>query len=186
MNKSFIKFITDFGPLVIFFTIYFKNDNDLAAALPPFIVATFVSLAVVYFLEKKISLVALSGGILIGFFGGLALYFDNPVFYYIKPTIINLIFACVLLFGKYVVHKPLLKIFFQNQLELKEEGWSKLNDRWTFFFIFLAALNEIVWRTQSEVFWVNFKLWGLLSLTFLFTASSIPLINKYKINNETS
>ncbi len=186
MNKQFVKFVTDFGPLLIFFTIYFKNDNDLKLALTPFIIATFISLGIVYFLEKKISLVPLLSGILIGFFGGLTLYFNNPVFYYIKPTVINLIFAIVLLIGKYFTEKPLLKIFFKNQLELQDEGWVILTNRWAFFFIFLAILNEIVWRTQTEVFWVNFKVWGLLFLTLLFTASTIPIISKYKIKNETS
>ena len=89
MNKPFVKFITDFGPLLIFFTVYFKNGNDLKLALPPFIVATLISLIIIYFLERKIPIIPLSSGILITFFGGLTLYFDNPVFYYVKPTIIN-------------------------------------------------------------------------------------------------
>ena len=181
MNKKFIKFITDFGPILIFFTIYFKSDNDLSQALPPFIIATLLALIIVYLLEKKIPLVPLASGILITFFGGLALYFDNPIFYYVKPTIINLLFAVSLLFGKYVMQKPLLKSLLQNNLNLKNEGWSKLNDRWIIFFIFMAILNELVWRTQSEVFWVNFKLWGLLAITFIFTASQLPLIQKYKV-----
>ena len=98
-----------------------------------------------------------------------------------KPTIINLLFAGFLFFGKYVSKKPLLKIFFQNTLHLKDEGWKKLNYHWISFFIFVAILNEIVWRTQSEAFWVNFKVWGLLPITFLFAASQFPLINKYKL-----
>ena len=98
-----------------------------------------------------------------------------------KPTIVNLIFAVVLYFGKYFTKKPLLKILFQNALKLQDEGWKKLNFRWICFFIFVAILNEIVWRTQSEVVWVNFKVWGLLPITFLFTASLIPIINKYKL-----
>ena len=76
-----------------------------------------------------------------------------------KPTIINLLFAGVLFFGKYVTKKPLLKIFFQNKLILKNEGWKKLNYYWIYFFLFVATLNETVWRTQSELFWVNFKVW---------------------------
>ena len=176
-----IKFITDFGPLLVFFTIYFKNDNDLKLAIPPFIIATLIALAIVYFLERKISIVPLTSGILITLFGGLTLYFDNKIFFYMKPTIINLLFAIVLFFGPYITKKPLLKIFFQNSLNLRDEGWNKLNYRWIYFFIFIALLNEIVWRTQSEAFWVNFKVWGLLPITFLFTASQLPLINKYKL-----
>ena len=181
MSRPVIKFITDFGPLLVFFTIYFKNNNDLKLAIPPFIIATLIALAIVYFLERKISIVPLTSGILITLFGGLTLYFDNKIFFYMKPTIINLLFAFVLFFGQYITKKPLLKTFFQNSLNLRDEGWNKLNYRWIYFFIFMAILNEIVWRTQPEVFWVNFKVWGLLPITFLFTASQIPLINKYKL-----
>ena len=181
MNRSVIKFITDFGPLLVFFTIYFKNDNDLKLAIPPFIIVTLIALVIVYFLERKIPIVPLTSGILITLFGGLTLYFDNKIFFYMKPTIINLLFAFVLFFGQYITKKSLLKIFFQNSLNLRDEGWNKLNYRWVYFFIFIAILNEIVWRTQSEVFWVNFKVWGLLPITFLFTASQVPLIKKYKL-----
>jgi len=181
MSRPVIKFITDFGPLLVFFTIYFKNDNDLKLAIPPFIIATLIALAIVYFLERKISIVPLTSGILITLFGGLTLYFDNKIFFYMKPTVINLLFASVLFFGQYITKKSLLKIFFKNSLNLRDEGWNKLNYRWIYFFIFIAILNEMVWRTQSEVFWVNFKVWGLLPITFLFTASQIPLINKYKL-----
>ena len=98
-----------------------------------------------------------------------------------KPTIINLLFAAALFFGKYFTPKPLLKIFFQNAFSLEEEGWKKLTYRWIGFFLFIAILNEIVWRTQSEAFWVNFKVWGMLPISFLFAASQVPLINKYKL-----
>ena len=181
MNKPIIKFVTDFGPLLIFFIIYFNNENDLKLAIPPFIIATLASLIIVYFLEKRIPLVPLTSGILITLFGGLTLYFDNKIFFYMKPTIINILFAGILLFGKYFTRKPLLKIIFQNTINLEDEGWKKLNYRWISFFLFVALLNEIVWRTQSEAFWVNFKVWGLLPISFLFAASQIPLMNKYKL-----
>ena len=181
MPRSIIKFFADFGPLLIFFIIYFNNENDLKVAIPPFIIATLIALITVYFLEKKIPMVPLVSGVLITLFGGLTLYFDNKIFFYMKPTIINVLFAAVLFFGKYFTKKPLLKIFFQNALNLEDEGWKKLNYRWIVFFIFVAILNEIVWRTQSEAFWVNFKVWGLLPISFLFAASQFPLINKYKL-----
>ena len=182
MHRPIIKLLADFGPLLIFFVIYFNNDNNLKIAIPPFIIATLIALIVVYFLEKRIPMVPLIGGILITLFGGLTLYFDNKVFFYMKPTIINLLFAGVLFFGKFFTKKPLLKIFFQSAFDLQDEGWKKLNYRWIGFFIFVAILNEIVWRTQSEAFWVNFKVWGLLPISFIFAASQFPLINKYKIN----
>jgi len=184
MHRPIIKFIADFGPLLIFFTIYFRGENDLKSAIPPFIVATLIALIVVYFLEKRIPIVPLTSGILITLFGGLTLYFDNKIFFYMKPTIINLLFAIVLIFGKYITKKPLLKIFFQNTINLKDEGWKKLNFNWICFFIFIALLNEIVWRSQSEAFWINFKVWGLLPITFLFTASQIPILNKYKLEQQ--
>ena len=181
MGRPIIKSLADFGPLLIFFIIYFNNDQNLKIAIPPFIGATLISLVVIYLLEKKIPMVPLVSGILITFFGGLTIYFDNKIFFYMKPTIINLLFAGVLFFGKYFTKKNLLKIFFQNALNLEDEGWKKLNYRWIGFFIFVAILNEIVWRTQSEAFWVNFKVWGLLPISFIFAASQFPLINKYKL-----
>ena len=134
-----------------------------------------------YYLEKKIQIIPLIGGILITFFGGLSIYFNNPIFIYLKPTIINFLFAFILLFGKFVMNKMFIKILFQNSLKLSEVGWEKLNLRWILFFIFLGILNEMVWRTQTEEFWVNFKVWGLLPITFAFTIFQIPLIQKYKI-----
>ena len=184
MLRPIIKFSADFGPLLLFFIIYFNNENDLKLAIPPFIVATLVSLIVIYLLEKKLPVVPLMGGIIITFFGGLTLYFDNKIFFYMKPTIVNLLFACILFFGKFFTEKPLLKIFFQSAINLEIEGWRKLNTRWIIFFIFVAILNEFVWRTQAEAFWVNFKVWGLLPISFLFVASQVPLINKYKLKEQ--
>ena len=181
MHRPIIKLVAEFGPLLIFFLIYFNSENDLKAAIPPFVIATLISLVVIYFLERRIPMVPLTGGLLITLFGGLTLYFDNKVFFYMKPTIINLLFAIVLFFGKFFTKKPLLKYLFQNAFDLKDEGWEKLNYRWIGFFIFVAILNEIVWRTQSEAFCVNFKVWGLLPISFIFAASQFPLINKYKL-----
>jgi len=179
--KPIIKLLTDFGPLLVFFVIYFNNNQNLKIAIPPFILATLISLFIIYILEKKIPMVPLASGILITLFGGLTIYFDNKVFFYMKPTIINLLFAGILFFGKFFTKKPLLKIFFQNALNLEDEGWEKLNYRWILFFILVAILNEIVWRTQTEAFWVNFKVWGLLPISFIFAATQVPLINKYKL-----
>ena len=184
MNKSFIKFLTDFGPLLIFFTVYYKSGNNLSTAIPPLIISTIIAVIAVYLIEKKIPYVPLIGGIVISLFGGLTLYFDNPVFLYVKPTIVNLIFAITLLVGKLVFNKNFLKTFFKAAFQLDESGWDKLNFRWSYFFIFLAIINEIVWRTfapEKEYIWVNFKVWGILPLTFIFTALQLPLINKHKI-----
>tara|TARA_B110001454_G_scaffold175032_1_gene166691 strand:+ start:1203 stop:1754 length:552 start_codon:yes stop_codon:yes gene_type:complete len=182
VNKSFIKFTTDFGPLAIFFFFYYNNDKDLKIAIPPFIIATLIALIVVWLLEKKIPMVPLISGILISLFGGLTIYFDNPVFIYVKPTIINILFGFALLFGKYFTKEPILKKIMGKSISLTSVGWELLNKRWMFFFFTLAIVNECVWRTQSEEFWVNFKVWGMLPITFIFTAFQISLINKHKIN----
>ena len=181
VNKSFLKFITDFGPLLIFFTIYYKSGNNLTIAIPPLIIATVIAVIIMYFVEKKIPYVPLIGGIVISLFGGLTLYFNNPIFLYMKPTIVNIIFASILIVSKISFNKNFLKFFLQTAFQLSEAGWSKLNFRWAYFFVFLAILNELVWRTQPETTWVNFKVWGMLPITFIFTALQIPLINKYKI-----
>ena len=97
MNKGFIKFITDFGPLLIFFIFYYQSGLNLKVAIPPLIIATILSLAIIYLLEKKVALMPLVGGIVITFFGGLTLYFDNPIFIYMKPTVVNILFALVLI-----------------------------------------------------------------------------------------
>ena len=181
MNKSFLKFITGFGPLLIFFTVYYKNGNDLRTAIPPLIISTLIAVAVMYFVEKKIPYVPLIGAIVISLFGGLTLYFNNPIFIYMKPTIVNLIFASILLVSKSFFDKNFLKLFLQTTFQLNEEGWGKLNSRWAYFFIFLALLNEVVWRTQPEATWVNFKVWGMLPISIIFTAMQLPLINRYKL-----
>ncbi len=182
MNKSFLKFVTDFGPLAIFFYYYYNSDKDLSVAIPPLIVATLIALAVVWFLEKKIPMMPLLSGILITFFGGLTIYFDNPIFIYIKPTIINTLFGLALLCGKYFTKEPVLKKIIGKSIALTDMGWELLNRRWMYFFFGLAILNECIWRTQTEEFWVNFKVWGMLPITLAFTISQLSLINKHKIN----
>ena len=182
MNKSFLKFLTDFGPLVIFFYYYYDSGKNLKVAIPPFILATIIALVVVWLLEKKIPKVPLLSGVLITFFGGLTIYFDDPIFIYVKPTIINIIFALTLFFGKYFTKEPILKKILGKSLPLEDMGWKILNNRWMFFFFGLAILNEFIWRTQSEEFWVNFKVWGMLPITIIFTAFQIGLINRYKTN----
>ena len=132
-------------------------------------------------------MVPLLGGIFITLFGGLTIYFDNPIFIYLKPTIINILFGIGLLFGKFFTKEPILKKMLGKSLQLTEEGWKILNLRWVYFFFALALLNEIIWRAfcpEQEYIWVNFKVWGILPITIIFTAFQISIINKYKLNEE--
>ena len=124
-------------------------------------------------------------GIFITLFGGLTIYFDDPIFIYLKPTIINILFGIGLLSGKLFTKEPILKKMLGKSLQLTEDGWKKLNLRWVYFFFGLAILNEIIWRTycpEKEYIWVNFKVWGILPITIIFTAFQISIINKYKLN----
>jgi intracellular septation protein len=149
-------------------------------AILPLIIATLIATGILYFLEKKIPKIPIIGAALVAVFGGLTLYFDDKIFFYMKPTIVNILFAGILFIGNFFLRKNLLKSLLETSIKLEDQGWEILNQRWTLFFIFLAILNELVWRTQSEDFWVKFKVFGIIPITLIFTMFQINLINKYK------
>ena len=178
--KSIYKLLIDIGPLAVFFIFYTRSG--LQASILPLMIATVIAVLFSYILEKKIPIMPTVGAGIVLIFGGLTIYFDNEVFIKMKPTIINLIFA-IILYGGMLVKKPLLKILLGAALRLEEEGWRILTYRWIGFFIALAALNEIVWRTQTTDIWVNFKVFGILPITFIFTMTQFPLIKKHQIDD---
>ena len=178
--KSFYKLLIDIGPLAVFFIFYTRSG--LQASILPFMLATVIAVLFSYILEKKIPIMPTVGAGIVLLFGGLTIYFDNDVFFKMKPTIINLLFA-VILYGGILINKPLLKYLLGAALKLEEAGWKILTQRWIGFFIALAVLNEIVWRTQSTDVWVNFKVFGILPITFIFTITQFPLIKKYQIED---
>ena len=178
--KSLYKLLIDIGPLAVFFIFYTRSG--LQASILPFMVATVIAVLFSYILEKKIPIMPTVGAGIVLLFGGLTIYFDNDVFFKMKPTIINLLFA-VILYGGILINKPLLKYLLGAAIKLEEMGWKILTQRWIGFFIALAILNEIVWRTQSTDVWVNFKVFGILPITFIFTMTQFPLIKKYQIED---
>jgi len=178
--KSLYKLLIDIGPLAVFFIFYTRSG--LQASILPFMVATVIAVLFSYILEKKIPIMPTVGAGIVLLFGGLTIYFDNDVFFKMKPTIINVLFA-VILYGGILINKPLLKYLLGAALKLEETGWKILTQRWIGFFIALAVLNEIVWRTQSTDIWVNFKVFGILPITFIFTMTQFPLIKKYQIED---
>ena len=178
--KSFYKLLIDIGPLAVFFIFYTRSG--LQASILPFMVATIIAVLFSYILEKKIPIMPTVGAAIVLLFGGLTIYFDNDVFFKMKPTIINILFA-VILYGGILINKHLLKYLLGAALKLEEAGWKILTQRWIGFFIALAILNEIVWRTQSTDVWVNFKVFGILPITFIFTMTQFPLIKKYQIED---
>ena len=177
--KSISKLLIDIGPLAVFF-IFYKINGDLIDAILPLMVATIIAILASYILEKKIPIMPTFGAGVLLIFGGLTLLFDNKIFIFMKPTIINFIFAAIL-YGGIILKKPLLKYLLGSALKLEEEGWNTLTHRWIAFFVALAILNEIVWRTMSEDLWVTFKVFGILPITIIFTMTQIPLIKKYQI-----
>jgi intracellular septation protein len=178
--KSFYKILIDIGPLAVFFIFYTRSG--LQASILPFMVATVIAVLFSYILEKKIPIMPTVGAGIVLLFGGLTIYFDNDIFFKMKPTIINILFA-IILYGGILINKPLLKYLLGAALKLEEAGWKILTQRWIGFFIALAVLNEIVWRTQSTDIWVNFKVFGILPITFIFTMTQFPLIKKYQIED---
>ena len=178
--KSFYKLLIDIGPLAVFFIFYTRSG--LQASILPFMIATVIAVLFSYILEKKIPIMPTVGAVIVLLFGGLTIYFDNEVFFKMKPTIINLLFAAIL-YGGILINKPLLKYLLGAALKLQDVGWRVLTLRWIGFFIALAILNEIVWRTQSTDIWVNFKVFGILPITFIFTMTQFPLIKKYQIED---
>ena len=178
--KGLLKLLVDVGPLAIFFIFYTRSD--LQSAILPFMIATVIAVIFWYIVEKKIPIMPTVGAIIILVFGGLTLYFNNDVFFKMKPTIINILFAGILFAGN-LMNKSLLKLLLGETLKLQDAGWSILTTRWISFFIVLAILNEIIWRTQSTDIWVNFKVFGILPLTFIFTLVQIPVIKKFQIED---
>ena len=178
--KGISKILVDIGPLAVFFIFYTRGD--LQSAILPLMIATVIAVLFSYIVEKKIPIMPTVGAAIILVFGGLTIYFDNEVFFKMKPTIINILFGAIL-YGGMLINKSLLKYLLGNALKLQERGWSILTKRWIGFFIALAILNEIIWRTQSTDLWVNFKVFGILPITFIFTMTQFSLIKKYQIDD---
>ena len=179
--KSIAKLLIDIGPLAVFFIFYTRSG--LQEAILPLMIATVIAVLVSYVLEKKIPIMPSLGAGIVLIFGGLTIYFNDETFIKMKPTIINAVFA-IILYGGIIFKKPLLKYLLGAALKLEEEGWKILTQRWIGFFIALAVLNEVVWRTQTTDLWVNFKVFGILPITFIFTMSQFPLIKKYQIQED--
>ncbi len=175
---SKVKLALDLGPLLVFFLAY--KFADLLTATAALIVFTLISLAYTYYKEKRLAVMPLVSAIAVTVFGSLTLILQDELFIKMKPTFVNLLFAIILLAGVWR-KRPLLKYLLGEAMELKEEGWFKLSRNWGLYFIFLAALNEVIWRNFDTDFWVSFKVFGMFTCTMLFTISQIPLMKKYWI-----
>ena len=170
-----LRFALDMAPLATFFVVY--RLAGLMAATAALIAVTALALMIGYWKERKIAPMPLVTGAAVAVFGGLTLWLNDELFIKMKPTLVNLLFAAILL-GGLACGKPLLKTLLESALSLTERGWRTLSLRWGLYFVFLAGVNEYVWRHFSTEFWVDFKVFGMFSLTLLFTLSQLPLMKR--------
>ena len=193
-----LKMALELGPLLVFF---FTNARGewLAERIPAlaafggpifiatglFMIATTISLSVSWLLTRTLPIMPLVSGVIVFIFGALTLWLQNDTFIKMKPTIVNGLFAGTLL-GGLLFGKSLLGYVFDSAFRLDAEGWRKLTLRWGLFFVFLALVNEIVWRSFSTDFWVAFKVWGIMPITIAFTMSQMPVIMRHTIPEEGS
>ncbi|EJF79225.1 Intracellular septation protein [Candidatus Bartonella washoeensis] len=186
-----LKFLLEIGPLIVFFLsnykgewlikniVFFKSFNKpIFPATAIFMVAIIIALSLSWILARKIPIMPLISGIFVLVFGFLTLWLHNDTFIKMKPTIINCLFALIL-FGGMFFKKPLLRYVFDSTLKLDDLGWQKLTYRWALFFVFLALLNEVVWRNFSDNFWTSFKVFGVMPITILFMLTQMPTILKH-------
>jgi intracellular septation protein len=166
----------DLGPLALFFAA--NSHYGIFAATATFMVAVLAALAASYLMTRRLPIMPVVTAVIVVVFGALTLILHDATFIKVKPTVIYALFGAVLIGGLYF-DKPLLGVVFDSLFNLTEEGWRKLTWRWAIFFLALAALNEIVWRNTSTNVWVDFKVFGVVPLTFLFAALQAPLLKKY-------
>lgn len=176
-----LKMALEMGPLLIFFVVNAKWG--IMAATATFMVTTTIALSVSYITTRRLPAMLLIGGLFIMVFGGLTLALDDDMFIKLKPTIVNTLFAGALFTGL-ATGRNFLKKIFASAIHIDDEGWRKLTWRWAWFFIVLAILNEIVWRTQTTDMWVNFKVFGIMPLTLVFSFTQLPLILGHQLEEK--
>ncbi|MCX7349029.1 MAG: septation protein A [Alphaproteobacteria bacterium] len=175
------RLLIEMGPLVCFFIANWKAGIYWGTGI--FMVATVVALTASWLLTRKLAMVPLVSGVFVAIFGALTLWLHNDLFIKVKVTLINALFGVVLL-GGVAFGRSYLKLIMGEAVKLSEAAWRTLSIRWGLFFLFLAVLNEIVWRSVPTDTWVNFKVFGLLPLTLVFAIANAPFMSKHMIEDE--
>ncbi|MBB4122774.1 septation protein A [Martelella radicis] len=192
-EEPFLKLVFELGPLMIFFFANLRGEwlmrtfpalaafgTPLLVATALFMAATVISLVASRIFMGKVPIMPLVSGVVVLVFGALSIWLQDETFIKMKPTIVNGLFAAVLL-GGLVFGRSLLGYVFHSAFRLDDEGWRKLTLRWGLFFIFLAIINEVVWRNFSDDVWVNFKVWATMPITIAFTLAQMPLIMRHSV-----
>ena len=174
----FFKLATEMGPLIVFFIANAKFN--LFVATGAFMVAIVAAVVASYLVTKHVPLMALVTAVIVLVFGGLTIFLHDETFIKIKPTIIYGLFALTLFIGL-LLGRSFIAVMFDQVFNLTPHGWRLLTIRWALFFLFMAVLNEIVWRTQTTDFWVAFKAFGVIPITAIFAMLQMPLVNRYGI-----
>jgi intracellular septation protein len=190
-----LKLALELGPLLVFFFANSRGEwlagrfpvlgefgGPLFVATGLFMIATAISLSVSWLMVRTLPIMPLVSGVVVFVFGALTLWLQDEVFIKMKPTIVNTLFGVVLLGGLFF-GKSLLGYVFDEAFKLDAEGWRKLTLRWGVFFLFLAVVNEVVWRLFSTDAWVAFKVWGIMPITLIFTFSQMPLIMRHSTDD---
>ncbi|CAM5776492.1 putative intracellular septation protein A [Labrys miyagiensis] len=197
-----LKLVLEMGPLALFFVANVKPalfnplverfmapalfegpNGNVFTATAVFIPATIVALVAGLILTRRIPIMPLVSGIFVIVFGALTLWLQNDMFIKMKPTIVNTLFGAILL-GGLAMGRPLIRYVLDAAFDLQPEGWRKLTLNWGLFFLFLAVLNEVVWRNFSSEFWGGFKLFGTMPITLIFTITQVPILLKYEVKQQ--
>jgi intracellular septation protein len=176
-KHGWLKPAADYGPLVVFFVVNLKFG--LMPATAALMGATVIAILAMLVLERRVPMMPLVTACIVGVFGGLSLWLHDETFIKLKPTIVQGMFAVVLL-GGLLFGRSLLRILFGEAWQLDDSGWRQLTLRYGLFFAAMAVLNEVVWRTQPTDTWVTFKVFGILGLTVLFSVAQVPLLMRHK------
>jgi len=173
----------EYLPLIIFFVV--NKFADFYWATGSLIITTALQLGFYRFKKEKIPTRHWVIFTLVLVFGGLTIYLHDDTFIKWKVTIINLFFSVALIVSNYAFNKNIIREFLGESLTLPDNIWSRLNIAWAVFFAFIAALNYYVAFNFELDTWVNFKVFGLTGLMFLFSITSILFLYKYMPNEET-